>query len=76
MPNHENKNCLRCAIPFECKVGSIQLCQCYGITLTEEERYYMVENYEDCLCAKCMIEIRSEFHNKKLSGQILKLLRR
>ena len=47
-----------------------------SLTLTEEERHYMVEHYDDCLCAKCMIEVKSEFHNKKLSVQILKLLRR
>ncbi len=62
MSEHEKKYCPRCSTSFECKVGSILLCQCTSVTLTETERNYLHENYEDCLCANCMKELKIEFH--------------
>jgi hypothetical protein len=66
MSEHEKKYCPRCSTPFECKVGSILLCQCTSVTLTETERNYLHENYEDCLCANCMKELKIEFHQNLL----------
>ncbi|OJJ19914.1 hypothetical protein BKI52_15665 [marine bacterium AO1-C] len=54
MPKHEDKHCPRCQTLFECKVGSINLCQCTTVTLTPEERAYIAKLYDDCLCANCM----------------------
>jgi len=74
MPKHEDKLCPRCARQFECKVGSILLCQCSTITLTETERDYIREQFNDCLCAKCMNELKSEHANTNLKNKIKKLL--
>jgi hypothetical protein len=63
MCEHETKYCPRCKTCFECKVGSILLCQCTGVTLTEAERNYLQGKYEDCLCANCMEELKTEFHH-------------
>lgn len=59
---HEQKYCPRCQLAFECKVGSIMLCQCSGIKLNGEEREYMNAKFCDCLCAYCMKEIKTEYH--------------
>lgn len=73
MCEHEKKYCPRCRTRFECKVGSILLCQCTSITLTESERNYLHERYEDCLCANCMKELRAEYHNNLFKQKIKKL---
>lgn len=57
MCSHEQKYCLRCSRLFECKVGSIT-CQCSQIRLSEVEMRYIEKHYTDCLCIKCLEEIR------------------
>jgi len=54
MCQHETKQCGRCHTPFECKVGNILECQCYGVSLTEEQKDYIDNNYNDCLCRSCL----------------------
>ncbi len=73
MNKHEEKYCQRCNTVFECKVGSILLCQCTTVTLNEEERNYMRERYTDCLCAKCMQTVKVEYQNNLLKDKIDKL---
>lgn len=51
---HETKTCPRCSKNFECKPGSITQCQCYGIALTAEQRAYVEQRYNDCLCKDCL----------------------
>jgi len=65
MEKHETKYCPECQTRFECKVGSILLCQCTSVALTEPERNYLHEKYDDCLCANCMQELKTEFHNNQ-----------
>jgi hypothetical protein len=67
MCRHEEKNCPRCGTKFECKPGSITECQCYGITLNDEERAFIEERYNDCLCRSCLLELKSRyvFFNEK-----------
>lgn len=74
MFKHEEKICPRCNEKFECKVGSILLCQCTTVKLNEAEKDYINEKYSDCLCADCMKELRAEYHNNKLKNKIKKLL--
>ena len=38
-----------------------------GVTLTENERNYLHEKYEDCLCDNCMKELKIEFHNNQFN---------
>ncbi|MEO6836996.1 MAG: cysteine-rich CWC family protein [Ginsengibacter sp.] len=73
MCEHEKKYCPRCRARFECKVGSILLCQCTSVTLTESESNYLHEKYEDCLCASCMKELKVEFHNNHFKQKLKKL---
>jgi Cysteine-rich CWC len=58
---HEEKVCPRCKAAFECKVNSIALCQCAVVELNEDERYYISRHFDDCLCAKCMEEMKAEY---------------
>ncbi len=37
MPAHEKKQCPRCSVDFECKTGSILLCQCSKIEMSAEQ---------------------------------------
>jgi hypothetical protein len=74
MVKHEEKYCPRCGIIFECKVGSINLCQCSEITLKLEELDYMHQKFIDCLCINFMKELRAGYHNDKLKNRISKLL--
>jgi hypothetical protein len=74
MVKHEEKYCPRCNTVFECKVGSILICQCTTVRLNEKERDYMREKFDDCLCASCMKEVRAEYHNNKLKSKIKRLL--
>ena len=73
MVKHEEKTCPRCKSPFECKVGSIALCQCSGVDITDDERQHLQKIYSDCLCANCIAELRVELQNETLSNRIKKL---
>ncbi len=58
MPQHEIKNCPRCACNFECKAGSITQCQCNDIQLTSNETAFIENQFNDCLCIKCLRELK------------------
>ncbi len=59
MCQHEQKYCPRCSKPFECKVGSILLCHCSQVILTDEQQNFIGQQYEDCLCINCLAEIKN-----------------
>jgi hypothetical protein len=58
---HEQQYCPRCNKAFECKVGNITQCQCYGIILSAEERAYIDSKYNDCICRDCLLEMKNEW---------------
>ncbi|RFM26609.1 cysteine-rich CWC family protein [Deminuibacter soli] len=60
MPTHEAKTCPRCHQPFECKVGDISQCQCNGLRLTDEERSFIEQRYNDCLCRNCLEALKNK----------------
>lgn len=74
MPEHEHKQCPRCHSDFECKVGSIHLCQCSDIVLTEDEQMFIGLQYNECLCISCLRQLRAEYHNTELRNTIKKIL--
>lgn len=74
MNKHEIKNCPRCNSPFECKVGSITLCQCNNVKLNEDEKNYLQENFYDCLCAGCMKIVKGEYQNKLFNKKLKSIL--
>ena len=61
MPLHEEKVCERCSNKFECKPGDINHCQCNFIELTLEERCFIEERYNDCLCAGCLVQLKNRY---------------
>ena len=75
MPEHEKKQCPRCSAEFECKTGTILLCQCSNISLSAEQIEYVNSKYTECLCLSCLNELRTEFnslsHHKKIQNIIL-----
>ncbi len=58
MCKHEEKYCPRCKAAFECKVGDVAQCQCSGIGLSAEEKIFLQDRYEDCLCRNCLLELK------------------
>jgi hypothetical protein len=75
MNKHEQKYCPRCAVAFECKVGNITQCQCSNISLNIEEQAYIGSLYQDCLCAACIVTVRSEYSRSKFTARLKKLFR-
>lgn len=67
---HEQKYCPRCHSTFECKVGSILLCQCNKVELKDRVKNYLKKNYNDCLCASCMEEINFILKNTLTSEDL------
>jgi len=61
MCKHEEKKCPRCNKAFECKVGTVSECQCNGISFNEEERKFIGEKYNDCLCRDCLLELKNRY---------------
>ncbi|MDH5445047.1 MAG: cysteine-rich CWC family protein [Gammaproteobacteria bacterium] len=61
-PKHETKHCQRCNREFECKSGSILLCQCQTVVLSPEQLDYIATRFSDCLCARCLVAVRGEFN--------------
>jgi hypothetical protein len=61
MPAHETRTCPACGREFECRAGSIGQCQCSQVALTLEERAFIAERYEDCLCASCLARMGSRY---------------
>jgi hypothetical protein len=60
-PKHETVYCERCKVPFECKANSFTKCQCSKVQLTLNETQYVSENFEGCLCAGCLVELKGEY---------------
>lgn len=61
MQKHENKTCPRCGQVFECKVGDILKCQCFGIELTDEEQKFISKEYNECLCRNCLFQLKQRY---------------
>jgi hypothetical protein len=58
---HEIILCERCHASFECKANSFTKCQCSTVQLTINETEWMSEQYDGCLCAKCLGELKQEY---------------
>lgn len=70
IPKHESKQCSRCDTEFECKSGSILLCQCQTIYLSPEQTDYVNAQYNDCLCVTCLQALCSEYNCRQHQRQI------
>ncbi|MDP9078285.1 MAG: cysteine-rich CWC family protein [Bacteroidota bacterium] len=58
---HEIIPCDRCGDRIECKANSYTKCQCSIVQLNLNEVQYIAENYEGCMCAKCLLELQEEY---------------
>lgn len=61
MCKHEEKKCPRCNNAFECKVGDVLKCQCYGVQLSIAEEAFIKHNYDDCLCHECLLQLKQRY---------------
>ncbi|WNO11762.1 cysteine-rich CWC family protein [Teredinibacter sp. KSP-S5-2] len=59
MPHHETVQCPRCKSQFECKVGSILICHCNEVKLSDGQKQYVAERWESCLCHGCLLDIQT-----------------
>ena len=74
MTKHEIKTCPKCKTGFECKTNDIVNCQCEPVKLEQCHRDYIALQFDDCLCADCLGELRSEFNTAQFTQQIDKLI--
>jgi len=61
MSLYEQKVCARCECLFECKVSNIGNCMCSTITLSMEEKIFIEERYNDCLCINCLKDLKNKY---------------
>lgn len=61
MTKHEIISCERCGKKMECKANAYFKCQCSAVQLNLNEVQYVSENYEGCLCASCLIDLKEEY---------------
>ncbi|MES0327923.1 MAG: cysteine-rich CWC family protein, partial [Gammaproteobacteria bacterium] len=57
----EPKTCPRCQNGFECKSNDIVNCQCVSVELQQHQRDNIFKQYDDCLCAVCLEQLRIEY---------------
>ncbi len=56
------KICGRCSASFNCREDRIELCSCRKVTLVRGVRDYIKDNYQNCLCPKCLKETNAAFY--------------
>ena len=70
MARHETKTCVRCRRDFECKSGSILLCQCQTVVLSSAQLAWIAARYDDCLCCGCLKQLRGEYAQQKHEARL------
>ena len=68
MSEKESNTCPRCHTAFTCRADEIHLCQCSVVTLNDDERKYISERFDGCLCANCMKEMQQEYLQRQTTG--------
>ncbi len=51
-------------------MGSINLCQCTAVHLTEEQRQYIGSLFSDCLCANCLVALQTDYNQLVQQNQL------
>ncbi|HKK63004.1 MAG TPA: cysteine-rich CWC family protein [Bacteroidales bacterium] len=54
------KNCPRCYCIFECRNDRIMECDCLSVPISADDRLYIGERYDGCLCLNCLQELKKE----------------
>lgn len=57
------KKCPRCGKSFICNPNNVANCQCSKVILNENSKKFLKENYNNCLCINCLIEINLNTNN-------------
>ena len=68
MAKHEIIPCERCGTAIECKANSYTKCQCSRVYLNLNEVQYISEQYDGCMCAKCLLELKEEYQHQLVAG--------
>lgn len=66
------KVCLRCGVTFQCMYDNITQCHCTTVQLDLQQRMYLKENYLDCLCPRCLDEVKDAFYRSGKNPQYIK----
>lgn len=66
---YEPQECPRCKLPFVCNPHNVASCNCSQVTLSYEETRFIAKQFEECVCNKCLYELKYEYylmyhHNK------------
>ena len=61
MNKHEIIPCERCGESIECKANAFTKCQCSVVQLNLNEVQYISENYEGCMCAGCLLNLKAAY---------------
>jgi hypothetical protein len=67
-----DKICERCGTPFKCYHDDVLNCHCALIALDAQQREYIGQNYDDCLCHACLQEIKIGFYALDVNQNRLK----
>jgi Cysteine-rich CWC len=67
MEKHAPDSCQRCGEIFVCKANNVLQCDCMKVSLTKAETEYIRDITEweydgNCLCVKCLEELKKEVH--------------
>ena len=52
------KKCSKCEMPFNCQNES-RGCWCENLQLSSQQLAHLKENYDNCLCPKCLKEFEA-----------------
>ena len=74
MTKHEIKTCPKCKTGFECKTNDIVNCQCESVKLEQCHRDYIAQQFDDCLCAGCLSELRAEVNTQQFDEKIKQIV--
>ena len=59
-----NDACPRCAAAFHCGVADAAPCACTTVRLDAATLRGLREQYERCLCLRCLVELQAEASTK------------
>jgi hypothetical protein len=66
----EQKQCERCGNAFECNPANITACQCSSVQLNDQERSFIRKQFDDCLCGKCLNELKQVYYTEQIHAKI------
>ena len=66
---HEPLACPRCKDLFVCNPYNIANCNCSKVELSHEETEFINKQFNDCVCNKCLLELKSVGIDVQPSGK-------